>query len=120
MTRKPTLNLAVSEPLLVEFNQVCRAFGHNKQKGQVLSAALMMFLQTDPRDQGHWVRRVVEADIDQGVEELLMKVRQQQGLHVAHRDALERVAALPPAARPAQAAKKRQPAQRPLKKLPPT
>ncbi|MEL7088051.1 MAG: hypothetical protein AAGL98_06360, partial [Planctomycetota bacterium] len=89
MARKPTVNLAVPEPLLNEFNAVCRAYGHNKQKGQILSAALMMFLEADPRDQGRWIQEVARADVERGVAALLQRIRQHQQLKVATRDALE-------------------------------
>jgi len=129
MQRKPTINLAIPETLLNEFNAVCRAYGHNKQKGQVLSAALMMFLEADPRDQGFWVEEVMRADVAQGIEQLLDKVRKQQGLRVASRDAMESIAAVGPPAKssplppretgplPAKAAKKRRAAQTPIKPI---
>ncbi|MEM6553787.1 MAG: hypothetical protein AAF750_16840 [Planctomycetota bacterium] len=131
MARKPTVNLSLPESLLMEFNEVCRAYGHNKQKGQVLSAALMMFLQADPRDQGYWVQEVARADVENGVEELLERVRRQQGLQVATRDALEASAGVErgeavgriggqtkPSPKPAKAAKKRSTGKKPIKKLP--
>ncbi|MEM1027368.1 MAG: hypothetical protein AAGJ38_04730 [Planctomycetota bacterium] len=122
MQRKPTLNLAIPEALLNEFNAVCRAYGHNKQKGQVLSAALMMFMEADPRDQGRWVEEVVKADVAQGIDQLLERVRRQQGLRVAQRDAAKTADSLAfekdtAEAPPAKAAKKRRPAQKPVKRV---
>ena len=90
MTQKKTLNLSVPAELLDEFYTVCQHYGHAKQKGQVLSAALLMFLRADPAEQGRCLEEVVGAEITSGVEQLLERARKEQGLRIATREAAER------------------------------
>jgi hypothetical protein len=99
---KKTLNLAVPDDLLHAFNALCGHYGHAKQKGLVLSAALHMFLEADPREQGRHLRAVLERQVDVGVQSLLA----------------ERGEA-PPPLRLTKAAKERKPAVKPLRHLPP-
>lgn len=109
MPRKPTLNLALPETLLVRFNELCRTYGHNKQKGQILSAALLMFLESDPREQAEWIDAVRLAETEAGMRDLLERIRLSQSKRVADNDAA------PP---PAQAAKVRRDAQKPFRRPP--
>ncbi|MCC7406623.1 MAG: hypothetical protein IT442_01030 [Phycisphaeraceae bacterium] len=62
--RKKTLNLAVPAELLADFNRVCALYGHGKQKGMVLSAALLMFLEAPASEQVSFVRRAALAEVD--------------------------------------------------------
>lgn len=61
---KKTLNLAVPAELLADFNRVCALYGHGKQKGMVLSAALLMFLEAPASEQVRFVRRAALAEVD--------------------------------------------------------
>lgn len=61
---KKTLNLAVPAELLANFNRVCALYGHGKQKGMVLSAALLMFLEAPAEEQVGFVRRAALAEVD--------------------------------------------------------
>lgn len=109
MPRKPTINLALPETLLVRFNELCRTYGHNKQKGQILSAALLMFLEADPREQAEWIDAVRLAETEAGMRDLLERIRLSQSKRVADNDA---------SSRPARAAKARRSAQKPLGRVP--
>jgi hypothetical protein len=71
MTPKKTLNLAIPAQLLEEFNEVCAHYGHGKQKGMVLSAAILMFLRANPHAQGEFLHEIMAADIAQGVKKML-------------------------------------------------
>ncbi|MCC7205343.1 MAG: hypothetical protein IT441_09710 [Phycisphaeraceae bacterium] len=62
--QKKTLNLAVPAELLADFNRVCALYGHGKQKGMVLSAAVLMFLEAPASDQVNFVRRAAMAEVD--------------------------------------------------------
>lgn len=93
MGRKKTLNLAVPEELLGEFNAVCAQYGHAKQKGMVLSAAVLMFLRADPHTQGRFLEEVLKADISEGVQRMIRRAKTEQALTVSMQDALKRAQA---------------------------
>ena len=78
MIEKKTLNLTVPAELLAEFDEVCRHYGHAKQKGMVLSAAILMFLKAEPAAQGECLTELATAQIDSGVEAMIRRCRQQQ------------------------------------------
>ena len=82
MARKKTINLAVPESLLHEFNEVCAHYGHGKQKGLVLSAAILMFLEADPSEQGKALERIMIADVRSGVESLIARARAEQARRI--------------------------------------
>jgi hypothetical protein len=89
MARKKPINLSVPAELLDEFYTVCRHYGHGKQKGQVLSAAMLMFLRADPEEQGRCLEQVVSADITEGVAQMIERARKEQGLRIAKREATQ-------------------------------
>ncbi len=72
--------------MLRAFERVASAYGHGKQKGLVLSAAMLHFLEADPRDQAACVEAVMRAELDRGVAKLLREVRRRQGYAAALRD----------------------------------
>ena len=123
MPRKKTINLAVPEPLLNEFNEVCAHYGHGKQKGLVLSAAILAFLESDPAEQGKALERIMIADVRSGVEGLVERARAEQARRVEKRhqntDTSSESEAEPNPALP-RAAKKPGRSRKPLKNLPPT
>ena len=67
MNRKKSLSLSIPVEMHKEFYDVCEQYGHAKQKGMVLSAAILMFLEADPEDQGEHLKAVLEAEISAGV-----------------------------------------------------
>jgi antitoxin component of RelBE/YafQ-DinJ toxin-antitoxin module len=97
MAQKKPLNLAVSAELLEEFYAACEHYGHAKQKGQVLSAALLMFLRSDPQEQGRCLEQVVSAEINAGVAQMIDRARKEQSLRIATREAAQRAHAEPEA-----------------------
>ncbi len=108
MSHKKSLNLVVPEDLLRQFNEVSAAFGHGKQKGMVLSAAIAMFLDAPPQKQGQYLEQVMQAQVREGVDRLMDHARAQQSLEQATRLALEKAAGDEPAQmRPRKAAKKK-------------
>lgn len=70
---KQAMNLTVPQPLADAFYAVCDTYGHGKQKGMILSAAILMFLEADPKTQGAYLKAVTGAEIDQGVREMETK-----------------------------------------------
>jgi antitoxin component of RelBE/YafQ-DinJ toxin-antitoxin module len=88
MSTKKSVNLAIPEDLLEEFSQVCKKYGHAKQKGMVLSAAMLMFLKADPQEQGRCLEEVAVADIARGVKAMIERAKAEQYLRVSTREAL--------------------------------
>lgn len=129
MNRKPTINLAVDAKVLAAFERTAAAYGHGKQKGLVLTAALLHFLEADPRDQARSVEAAMRADLNSGTAALLAEARRRQAYAVAKADAEPKslrlgafetdsdpVGSSP--VKPKRAAKKRGPARSALKRLP--
>ncbi|MFA9479477.1 hypothetical protein ACERK3_14405 [Phycisphaerales bacterium AB-hyl4] len=75
MDRKKPLNLTVPAELAERFERVCKDFGHGKQKGVVLSAAILMYLGADPKQQGDVLRQVIRQDIAEGVDRMTERAR---------------------------------------------
>lgn len=75
MERKKPLNLTVPADLAERFEQVCQEFGHGKQKGVVLSAAILMYLAADPEEQGDVLKQVIRNDISEGVTRMTDRAR---------------------------------------------
>ena len=98
MPAKKTINLAVPQPLLEEFNEVCAHYGHAKQKGLVLSAAMLMFLEADPAEQGKALERIMIADVRSGVESLIERARTEQARRIESRQQSDGSPAEAPAA----------------------
>ena len=90
MKPKRTINLTIPQPLLEEFNGVCAQYGHGKQKGLVLSAAILMFIRADPRAQGQCIEELIKAEVAEGVQRMLERVRREQAMRVAAADAAAR------------------------------
>jgi hypothetical protein len=131
MTPKKTINLAVPVPLAQEFDAVCRQYGHGKQKGLVLSAAILMFLRAHPHDQGRCLEDLAKAEIDAAVARMLDRAKKEQSLRIAARHAAQHAAAIgdplasppstsqtAPSSLPRKAAKKAGQALRKITKLP--
>ena len=95
-TPKKTINLAVPAELLEHFNAVCLEYGHAKQTGLVLSAAIEMFLRADPVDQGQAIKSIVHAEIAEGVSRMVERGKQEQSLRIATRQAAQAAAGLSP------------------------
>ena len=120
MPPKKTINLAVPEPLLDEFNEVCAHYGHAKQKGLVLSAAILMFLEADPAEQGKALERIMIADVRSGVHSLIERARSEQARRIEERQNADLPASGQADEAPAQrrAARKAGASRKPLKDLP--
>lgn len=119
MPPKKTVNLTVPSDLLDQFESVCRHYGHAKQKGMVLSAAILMFLEADPADQGECLKQIAVCDIEEGVAELKDKAGKEQSLRAALRKAEQRAAGDPAGpTRPRKAAKPARTSKRRVTKLP--
>lgn len=93
MSRKKALNLAIPREMLEQFNELCQVYGHGKQKGMVLSAAILMFLRAHPETQGEFLEQVIKADVSSNVEQMLERIRREQALLVHTREATRKATA---------------------------
>ncbi len=69
------MSLSIPTELHGQFYDVCKQYGHAKQKGMVLSAAILMFLESDPEDQGDYLRAVIDSEISAGVRAMRSKAK---------------------------------------------
>jgi hypothetical protein len=83
MRSRKTINLAVPADLAEQFDAICGVYGHGKQKGLVLAAAMLMFLEAHPEAQGEAIERVFQADVAQGVKQMLDRARAEQQQRIA-------------------------------------
>ncbi len=120
MPPKKTLNLAVPADLLERFNSLCQQYGHNKQKGMVLSAAVLMFLRAEPEVQGRFLQEVATAEIEAGVKRLKNQREHEVGqLRLASdAEAGHAPTSQKKKPKPAKAAKKARKAKRGISRLP--
>ena len=64
MGQKKTINLAVPTDVAEAFDRLSGVYGHGKQKGMVLAAAMQLFLDSTPAKQAEYVKRMATAPID--------------------------------------------------------
>lgn len=86
VTRKPTINLAVDPGVLSAFERVAGTYGHGKQKGLVLTAAMLHFLEADPGEQARCVEAVMRAELAHGSAKLVAEAKRRQAYAVGLRD----------------------------------
>lgn len=84
--KKRNLNLAIEPAFYDSFHRVALAYGHVKQKGDVLAAALLMFVEADPVTQASYLKRIASARIDDGVTELVEEAKLNQARAIAARE----------------------------------
>ena len=68
MIERKAINLTVPADLAEQFDAVCAAYGHGKQKGMVLAAAMRMFMDAEPMHQGRVMQQVMQQQIELGME----------------------------------------------------
>jgi hypothetical protein len=84
MARKQAINFSVHPKLAAQFREMTTAyFG---KLGLCFSAALLQFLETDPRQQADYIKRVFEAELNDEVDELVHAARAEQARRVKSRD----------------------------------
>lgn len=83
MDRKKSLNLTVPAELAERFESVCADYGHGKQKGVVLSAAILMYIGADPQTQGEYLHKVIKSGVSTGVDRMTRRAKSQ---HPAEED----------------------------------
>ena len=84
MARRETINVSTHPSIAARFREL--AVNYDNRLGMCLTAAMLMFLESDPRDQGDFLRRVFDAQIRNEVEDLLEQIRSGQIAKVKERD----------------------------------
>ena len=81
---KQNVNFFVHGAIAKRFREAART--HPGRLGTCFSAAMIMFLEADPRTQGEYIKRVIDAEVDDEVEQTLEAVRAEQSKRVRSRD----------------------------------
>jgi hypothetical protein len=84
MARKQTINFLVHPQLAAQFREMTKAyFG---KLGLCFSAAMLQFLETDPRQQAEYIKRVFEAELNDEVDEVVQAARTEQARRIKSRE----------------------------------
>lgn len=81
---KINVNFAVDPELADRFREATRPY--LGRLSMCFSAAMAMWLAADPEEQGLWLKRVYEAEIDDQVQRLLGELREEQIRKVKQKD----------------------------------
>ena len=74
------MNLNISARVAKQFRDVARRY--DGRIGLCASAALLMFLEADPREQGNYINKVFQLDLSEQVDETLRAVKEEQARRV--------------------------------------
>lgn len=84
MPKNQNINLFVHLKVAKAFRDL--ADGFDKGIGVCATAAMMNFLQEDPRIQADWIARVLQLDLTEKAEDALVAIRQEQAKRSVERD----------------------------------
>ena len=82
MPAKKRISLDVPAELADAFRDAATQYVHSKRQGEVLAAAIAMFLEAEPHRQAAMIKRVLNAQIDQGMAGLLRDIQARQARQV--------------------------------------
>lgn len=80
---KINLNFAVHPQLAEQFREASKAY--HGRLSTCFAAAMAMWLAADPEEQGRWLMRIYQAEVDNEVGQLLEKLQREQELKVKQR-----------------------------------
>lgn len=81
---KKTLNVFADEILIKRFREQADHYG--KRVGQCLTAAMLQWLETDPKLQGEYLKRIFEAQVNEEVEALVEATKKEQAARIEQRE----------------------------------
>lgn len=84
MTRKQNINVFVDRKLAEQFRKAAEAY--LGRLGMCFSAAMLMFLEADPKTQGEYLTRIFKAEIDDQVQQLLDAATAEQRRRITARE----------------------------------
>jgi hypothetical protein len=88
MAGKTKFNVAVDENIEAKFRAVADTYGG--QLGRCLAAAMLQFLESDPKVQADLLTRCFQAEIHEAMEELVESAKAEQVKRIKSREAKER------------------------------
>ena len=87
MAEKVKFNVAVDPSIEGRFRQIAKGF--DGQLGRCLAAAMLQFIETDPKVQSELLTRCFEAEIHQSMTELVAAAKAEQVRRIKAREAKE-------------------------------
>ncbi len=81
------MNLYVNRQVATAFREAAKKY--DGRIGLCASAALLMFLEADPKVQGEYLNRVFQVDLTEQVDDALAAVKEEQARRVAEREKRE-------------------------------
>ena len=90
MPRKLKLNAYVDEALARQFKDVSKRY--TGRIGMCLSAAMLQFLETDPKEQAAFLKRVFDAQIQGDMQEVIQTAKNEQVRRIKARERRDRKA----------------------------
>jgi hypothetical protein len=88
MAGKTKFNVAVDTNIEEKFRAVAETYGG--QLGRCLAAAMLQFLESDPKAQADLLTRCFQAEIHDGMEKLVEEAKAEQVKRIKTREAKER------------------------------
>lgn len=88
MPRNVNMNCYVNASLAKQFRDSVRHY--DGRIGFCVSAALLMWLESDPKVQGEYLNRVFQLDLGAQVEDMLRAVKEEQVRRIERRERQER------------------------------
>jgi hypothetical protein len=88
MSEKAKFNVAVDRHIEKRFREVAEAYGG--QLGRCLAAAMLAFIEMDPKQQADLLTRCFQAEIHEAMEELVEAAKTEQVKRIRSREAKEK------------------------------
>src|SRR5205807_2181113 len=94
MARKQNINVYVDRGLAEQFRNAAQ--GYFGRLGMCFSAAMLMFLEADPRTQGEYLTKVFKAEVEDEVQAIVEAAKAEQARRIAERERGQREPQQPP------------------------
>jgi hypothetical protein len=88
MTPKTKFNVAVDPAIEQRFRETAEAYGG--QLGRCLAAAMLAFIEMDPKQQADLLTRCFQAEIHDSVQDLVEQAKAEQVQRIKKREAKEK------------------------------
>ena len=85
---KAKFNVAVHRLIEERFREI--ADGYGGQLGRCLAAAMLQFIESDPKVQADLLTRCFQAEIHEAMEDLIEQAKAEQVKRIKHREAKEK------------------------------
>lgn len=85
---KAKFNVAVDATIEKRFREIADAYGG--QLGRCLAAAMLQFLESDPKVQSDLLTRCFQAEIHESMQDLIEQAKVEQSKRIKHRESREK------------------------------